>query len=183
EHGSFIAKGMVYQSDRFHNFTVIKGLKAHGLLIDPGASRGLIGTDTFADIVAQILRPRRLEKFVKWKPSINKFTGITADPQKSLSLVSFPIGLQGIKNATFAANSEFKAIPEMCYTTLKDLPTTDNFTMDMVFRILSTRSNHALCPFSTFSFYSLWTYATAGTYVFLNISSYYIQPINTFFQW
>ncbi|CAK0803910.1 unnamed protein product, partial [Prorocentrum cordatum] len=106
EHGSFIAKGMVYQSDRFHNFTVIKGLKAHGLLIDPGASRGLIGTDTFADIVAQILRPRRLEKFVKWKPSINKFTGITADPQKSLSLVSFPIGLQGIKNATFAADNE-----------------------------------------------------------------------------
>ena len=95
---------MAYKSDRFHNFTVIKGLKAYGLLIDPGASRGLIGTDTLADIVEQILRPRRLEKFVKWKPSVNKFTGITADPQKSLSLVCFPIGLQGIKNATFTAD-------------------------------------------------------------------------------
>ena len=39
EHGSFITKGMAYKSDRFHNFTVIKGIKAYGLLIDPGASR------------------------------------------------------------------------------------------------------------------------------------------------
>ena len=104
EHGSFVAKGMIFHSDRYHNFTVIRGHKTYGLLIDPGASRGLIGTDTLADIITHILRPRRLEKFVKWNPSNNKFTGITADPQKSLSLVCFPIGLRGIKNATFTAD-------------------------------------------------------------------------------
>eukprot|EP00959_Pyramimonas_sp_CCMP1952_P189881 3972594-Pyramimonas_sp.AAC.1 len=42
DHGSFIAKGMVFQSDRFHNFTVIKGIKTYGFLIDPGVSKGLI---------------------------------------------------------------------------------------------------------------------------------------------
>eukprot|EP00959_Pyramimonas_sp_CCMP1952_P463252 9484602-Pyramimonas_sp.AAC.1 len=61
EHGNCIAEGMVFQSDRFHNFTVIRGIKLYGLLIDPGASRGLIGTDALSDIATQILRPRRLE--------------------------------------------------------------------------------------------------------------------------
>ena len=88
---------MIFHNDRYHNVTVIKSVKTYGLLVDPGASRGLIGTDALSEIIENILKPKRLDRFVKWKHSTNKFTGITADPQKSLSLVMFPIGLQGIK--------------------------------------------------------------------------------------
>ena len=83
---------------------MIKGKKYYGLLVDPGASRGIIGTDTLAEIIEHILKPRRLEKHIVWHQSNNKFTGITADPQKSLSLVKFPIGLIGIRNATYSAD-------------------------------------------------------------------------------
>ena len=78
--------------------------KVFGLLIDPGASRGLTGADALADIIEYILKPRRLDRFIKWRNSNDKFTGIAAGPQKSLSLVSFPIGLLGIKRATFTAD-------------------------------------------------------------------------------
>ena len=76
----------------------------YGLIIDPGASRGIIGTDTLAEIIEMVLKPKRLEKYILWQSSNNKFTGLTADPQKSLSLVKFPIGLIGIAKASFSAD-------------------------------------------------------------------------------
>ena len=42
-----------------------------------------------------------MHRHVKWHKSNNKFTGISADPQHSLGMVQFPIGLKGCKHADF----------------------------------------------------------------------------------
>ena len=45
------------QSDTFDTFHFIKGHKMHGILIDFGAAKGLIGSDTLNDIIENILKP------------------------------------------------------------------------------------------------------------------------------
>ena len=73
----------------------------HGILIDPGAAKGLVGSDTLHEIIENVLKPFGMHQHVKWHKSNNKFTGISADPQHSLGMVQFPIGLKGCKHADF----------------------------------------------------------------------------------
>ena len=89
------------KSNTFDAFHFIKGNKVYGILIDPGAAKGLIGSDTLHDLIENVLKPNHMQHLIKWQKSHNKFTGISADPQISLGMVQFPIGLKGIKLATF----------------------------------------------------------------------------------
>ena len=85
----------------FMNFTVVRGKQCYGLIIDPGAARGLIGSDTLRDIIHWILKPFGKHTLVTWQKSRNSFTGISATPSKSLGMVHFPIGLMGVPRAAF----------------------------------------------------------------------------------
>lgn len=91
-------------ADGYQNFTCINGRSRPGLIVDPGAARGLIGSDSLREIINSVLRPAGKDHLVKWKPSNNKFTGISTDEQKSIGLVNFPIGLLGISNSTYTAD-------------------------------------------------------------------------------
>ena len=85
-------------------YTSVRGAEQYGLLVDPGAARGLIGSDTLNDIVHGVLKPLKLQHQVKWSSSAAKFSGISPDTQHSLGLVSIPIGLLGIKKSTYSAD-------------------------------------------------------------------------------
>ena len=85
-------------------FHLINGVEYLGLLLDPGASKGIIGTDTFQKIITHILRPRRLDRKIVWTKSVANFSGISSNVQRSLSLVAFPIGLAGISNSSFTCD-------------------------------------------------------------------------------
>ncbi len=105
--GNFILRkvyGAMPSANGFQNFTCVNGRPRPGLIVDPGAARGLIGSDSLRDIINTILRPAGKDHLVKWKQSNNKFTGISTDEQHSVGLVNFPIGLLGISNATFTAD-------------------------------------------------------------------------------
>ena len=43
-------------------------------------------------------------RYVYWKPSKAKFTGISSTAQESMGLVNFPIGLIGFKSATYSSD-------------------------------------------------------------------------------
>ena len=75
-----------------------------GLLVDPGASKGLIGVDSLNEIIEHVLKPRQLNKFVRWSFSNSTFAGISAKPQRSLGSVCFPIGLVGLKRTSFSGD-------------------------------------------------------------------------------
>ena len=79
----------------------------YGLLIDPGASRGLIGTDTLREIIMYVLRPyfgTHHHKHLHWTSSNNQFTGISDKTEHSIGMVTFDIGLLGIKDASFSCD-------------------------------------------------------------------------------
>ena len=82
----------------------VKGQVVFGLIVDPGASRGLIGSETLRLIVEHILAPRGLNKDIRHNKSDAKFTGISSSHEHSLGMVSFPIGLIGITRATYTAD-------------------------------------------------------------------------------
>ena len=85
-------------------FNMVKGAKVHGLLVDPGASRALIGMDTLRDIIKNVLRPQGLHRCIAWHKSANYFSGISATKEYSMGIVRFPIGLFGIKTAYFCCD-------------------------------------------------------------------------------
>jgi hypothetical protein len=82
----------------------VRGEEIIGLLIDPGASKGLIGMDTVGDIQEWILEPNDKMREVFWYPSNAGFSGISASVEKAVALVVFPIGLAGMRGTTFKAD-------------------------------------------------------------------------------
>ena len=103
---AFLFGHMFGSFNQTHNkiFTSVKGVQQPGLLIDPGASKALIGMDTLKRIIDQVLRPKGLLKHMKWSQSAATFQGINPNPERSLGLVSFPIGLTGMSGACFKAD-------------------------------------------------------------------------------
>jgi len=85
-------------------FMTVGGRFRPGLLVDPGASKGLIGIDTLNEIIQYVLKPVHMEYLVKWTHSKSTFAGISSKPQQSLGQVRFPIGLVGLHNTSFSGD-------------------------------------------------------------------------------
>ncbi|CAE8712259.1 unnamed protein product, partial [Polarella glacialis] len=79
----------------------VRGVKRHGLLIDPGAASGLIGTDTLKEYREEILLPQQLD--IICRPTTQNVSGISGKPEPALSRVTMPI-FPGIKSSTFTAD-------------------------------------------------------------------------------
>ena len=88
----------------FKAFQSIRGQTMCGLVVDPGASRGLIGRNTLKRIQEQVLQPFGRQHEVKWSKSKARFTGISAKTEHSQGLVTFPIGLNMVHHASFSAD-------------------------------------------------------------------------------
>ena len=56
----------------FDTFHFVKGNKMFGILIDPGAAKGLIGSDTLNELINNVLKPAKMDKYIKWRTSTNK---------------------------------------------------------------------------------------------------------------
>ena len=75
---------------------LIGGKEYFGLLLDPGASRGILGTDTLQCIIAYVLEPHGKTQDIRWSGSAANFSGIASIIQRSIALVTVPIGLMGL---------------------------------------------------------------------------------------
>ena len=94
----------IYHNKSYDTFALsVKGKTIYGLIVDPGAARGLIGADTLKDIIQHVLKPHGKHRDIKWHRPSGKFQGISAEPQQSLGQCEFPIGLLGIQG-TFTAD-------------------------------------------------------------------------------
>ncbi len=85
-------------------FNTVRGIARVGLLVDPGASKGLIGYETLRRIIDEVLKPAGLADQVKWSKSQARFTGISSKVEKSMGIVTFPIGLVNLSNAVYRAD-------------------------------------------------------------------------------
>ena len=82
----------------------VSGVEYYGLLLDPGASKGIIGSDVLNKIINYVLAPLGKDQDIVWVNSAASFSGISSSVETSLGLISFPIGLQGLRTARFQAD-------------------------------------------------------------------------------
>eukprot|EP00435_Cladocopium_sp_Y103_P007263 s3374_g2.t1 len=87
------------------NFHMVRGRKVFGLLVDPGASSGLVGTDTLRDLLDAGMVPPHLKKDITWEAAETTVTGISGQGDATLAKVCLPfdIGGQGGVPASYTA--------------------------------------------------------------------------------
>ena len=84
------------------NYHLVRGTNRYGLIVDPGAANSLIGSQTLNDFYTNVLQPRGLH--IKSQKSQATFSGISGTTQSGVCLATFPIGLQGLPEATFTTD-------------------------------------------------------------------------------
>ena len=87
----------------FESYHTVRGKKVCGLLVDPGASSGLVGTDTLRELLDSGMVPQDQVKEITWGPSSTTVTGISGQADNTLARVSLPFGL-GLKEAEYTAD-------------------------------------------------------------------------------
>ena len=60
--------------------------------------------ESLKEIMDNVLKPAGMAHLVRWKRSLNKFSGISSAITQSQGLVCFPIGLLGINRARYSAD-------------------------------------------------------------------------------
>ena len=86
------------------NFHTVRGRRVCGLLVDPGASSGLVGTDTLKELMESGMIPHGREGEVSWGPSTTTVTGISRQSDDTLAKVSLPFGVGEGVTASYTAD-------------------------------------------------------------------------------
>ena len=97
-------KGIFMQTDSatFQQMHTVRGGDMCGLIVDPGASAGIMGTETMREFVQKHLEATGLDYTLE--PSTATFTGIDGKTDPGLGVANMPIGIPGCANVTFKAD-------------------------------------------------------------------------------
>ena len=71
-------------------FHQVRGRRIRGLLVDPGASSGLIGSETLRDLLASGMVPPNKVKDITWNEASTTVTGISGQADATLTRISIP---------------------------------------------------------------------------------------------
>ena len=71
----------------------VKGVPRHGVLIDPGAARGLIGTQTRKEFDEQVLQ--YTDYTIQYRKSYATLSGIEGQPKPAKDACDIPLGVDG----------------------------------------------------------------------------------------
>ena len=85
-------------------FHMIQGVKRRGLLVDPGAAAGLIGSETLRDIMENCIKPQGLETGVERREKQTSVTGISGKGDQTMAEISFPFKLDSKQQARYSAD-------------------------------------------------------------------------------
>ena len=88
-------------AEREH-FHMIDGAKRRGLLVDPGASNGLIGSETLRDMMSSCLGEKELSK-VRWNSKTAQVSGISGAKDQTLGEITVPVNF-GNGRGSFTAD-------------------------------------------------------------------------------
>ena len=88
-----------YDYDLYH---VVRGKRVCGLLVDPGAASGLVGTETLREMMESI--PQDNLHKITWGPSTTSVTGISGQSDSTLARVSLPIDINSNEPASYTAD-------------------------------------------------------------------------------
>ena len=77
----------------------VRGRKQLGLLMDTGACGGLMGADTFGEILEHVLKPNGID--CERRESHGLFSGIEGNSTRAICNVKFDFPLTGFETGTF----------------------------------------------------------------------------------
>ena len=81
---------------------LVRGEQRHGLIVDPGASAPLMGTETLRAFHDEVLQP--LGHDVSFFPTDATFVGVDGVPTAGQAACRFPIGLEGAGEVRFTTD-------------------------------------------------------------------------------
>ena len=81
---------------------LVRGKQRHGLIVDPGASAPLMGTETLRAFHEEVLQPSG--KDIDYFPTDSTFVGVDGVPTAGQAACRFPLGLQGAGEAHFTTD-------------------------------------------------------------------------------
>ena len=87
-----------------NSYHMVSGKQRRGLLVDPGAAAGLIGSETLRDLMEHCLRPNGLDGKMQWSDRSTSVTGISGKGDSTLAEVTFEFNLDGSRTASFSAD-------------------------------------------------------------------------------
>ncbi|CAK9053177.1 Uncharacterized protein SCF082_LOCUS29013, partial [Durusdinium trenchii] len=92
------------ETDTINSYHLIHGIKRRGLLVDPGAAAGLIGSETLRDLICECLTPQGLQDQIQWRERTTSVTGISGKGDETMAEVSFRFALGTEKTGTFTGD-------------------------------------------------------------------------------
>ena len=94
--------GRVFWGNTTESYHAVQGRKRHGLIVDPGAASGIIGTDTLLEYQQEVLHYTNHKVAVR--PSHAQFTGIDGCPTPGIGTAVIPLPKAPLQNASFTAD-------------------------------------------------------------------------------
>ena len=86
------------QNDGSDVYHTVNGRRRRGLIIDPGAANGLIGSETLRDLLQHIDQAKEINDTIVWRPRQSEVTGISGSADTTLGEITIPLPmLSGIK--------------------------------------------------------------------------------------
>ena len=89
------------QSTVYHQ---VRGQKRRGLLVDPGAGAGIVGSETLRDILENIPYLKDRPEVIEWTSRSTSVTGISGQGDATLAHVTFPFHLTKDLLGSFSAD-------------------------------------------------------------------------------
>ena len=89
------ASAVYHESLSYHT---VLGEKRRGLLVDPGAASGLVGSETLRDLISCL--PADQQGDISWNyDKSNNVSGINGTPESTLGLVNLPLRFSGAQGS------------------------------------------------------------------------------------
>ncbi|OLQ14518.1 hypothetical protein AK812_SmicGene1358 [Symbiodinium microadriaticum] len=86
-------------------YHTVQGRRRRGLIIDPGAANGLIGSETLRDLLSHVDMAEKVERTVEWSEKKSEVTGISGSADTTLGEVKIGLPmLRGLSKASYVAD-------------------------------------------------------------------------------
>ncbi|CAE7229802.1 RE1, partial [Symbiodinium sp. CCMP2456] len=93
------------EADSFDVYHTVQGRRRRGLIIDPGAANGLIGSETLRDLMDNIDKSDEVKKSVKWSEKKSEVTGISGAADTTLGEIRIGLPMiPGMESAAYVAD-------------------------------------------------------------------------------
>ena len=86
-------------------YHTVGGRRRRGLIIDPGAANGLVGTETLRDLLANIDNSNEVQQTLLWKTKQSEVTGISGEADKTMGEIQMSLPMiPGNSGAVYKAD-------------------------------------------------------------------------------